>query len=194
MSHTNIIYSYLVFLVAFTTYRVRSLIKSYQRPVGIRGKVFLSGTFCVLLIIYLPLVIISTLDFLLSRHKIFNVPVSALGVVLFLCADQVRKKAISALGNNMSPEIEIKHDHSLIKTGPYRYLRHPLSVCVFAEVCAFALISNSYNALAGAFVVFVPFLIIRAYLEERVMIKKFGDEYLAYKKEVYAFFPLRKRG
>jgi protein-S-isoprenylcysteine O-methyltransferase Ste14 len=103
----------------------------------------------------------------------------------------LRAKAVEALGKYMSPDIKIVEDHKLIRTGPYRYLRHPLTLCVMMEVIGFTLIPNSYFSLIAALIIFCPFVIYRMYLEEKALIEKFGQEYLDYKKEVPTLLPLR---
>jgi protein-S-isoprenylcysteine O-methyltransferase Ste14 len=38
---------------------------------------------------------------------------------------------------------------------------------------------------------FMPFMLFRVYLEEKALIKWFGEEYLKYKKEVFGLLPIK---
>jgi len=186
---------YLVFVIAGSVYRFRRLSKSYQRQVGSKGVVYNPATYTILLFLYLSIFLFAILEYLLLRSRgEINLSLSGLGVAMYLAVIPLRARAIEVLGENISPEIEIKKDHQLIKEGPYRYLRHPLALCVLIELAGFTLVSNSYYSFLGVLAVFFPFILLRVYLEEQALIEKFGDEYLEYKKEVFALLPLRKRG
>jgi protein-S-isoprenylcysteine O-methyltransferase Ste14 len=92
----------------------------------------------------------------------------------------------------MTSDIKMIEGHRLVKDGPYSYVRHPLILCAMIEAVGLALIPNSYYTLLIALFGFVPFMVFRAYLEERMLIEEFGDEYRKYKKEVFSFFPIKK--
>ena len=59
------------------------------------------------------------------------------------------------LGLNWSGRIETKVDHELVRTGPYRKLRHPIHTAVMGMCVGTALIDGRVHALVGtAMVVF----------------------------------------
>ncbi len=185
--------AYLAFLVLSSVYRVRRLIKSYRRPVGCRSTVYAPATYTIVLAIYVSIALAAIMEYLILRSEQINLWVSLGGVMMYVAVVPLRARAIKILGENMSPEIEIKKDHQLVKKGPYGYLRHPLAFCVIIELAGFTLVSNSYYALLGVSAVFFPFILLRVYLEEQALIEKFGNEYLEYKKEVFALLPFRKK-
>lgn len=189
---TELVAGYLAFVVLASIYRINRLIRSYERPVGCRGKVYSPATYTVLLVLYLCIFLISVMEFFIVRSRSgINWAVSLLGLATYVAVIPVREKAIHFLGDNMSPEIEIKRTHKLITEGPYSYVRHPLAMCVLLELAGFTLVSNSYYAFGGVILVFFPFIYIRVYLEEKALIEKFGDQYLEYKKQVFAMLPLK---
>ena len=65
------------------------------------------------------------------------------------------------------------------------------------EIVAIPLVVNSYYTAIFAIGAFVPALLVRWRYEERELVRKFGDVYVQYQREVGAFFPnprTRRRG
>lgn len=179
-----------------TIYRVRRINKSYAdepKP----GKVYFPLTTPFMIGLYLLVWMCSIgeyfyFQYILRPHKI-NLIISLVGFLMYVGVIPLRRWAASTLGKYLSPDVKITLDHKLIKEGPYKHLRHPLSLCVMIEVCGFTLIPNSYYSFLIALFIFLPYVVFRAYLEEKALIEKFGQEYLDYKKDVYPFLPLKKR-
>jgi len=92
------------------------------------------------------------------------------------------------LGRNWSGEISIKVDHKLIRTGPYKHLRHPIYTGLLAMYAGCALVNDGWLALIG--VALGAFAYIRKLrLEEAGMDAAFGAAYDAYRKESWAIVP-----
>lgn len=189
--------AYVGFLFIFIIYRIQQLGKAYKfepRP----GKVFAKISYSLILSLYLLIAIGTIFEYFYCRYIIFlrqevNLIISGIGLLMYVGVIPLRAKAIEALGIYMSPDIKILDDHKLICHGPYRYLRHPLSLYVMIEIIGFTLIPNSYFSLLMALIIFCPMILYRAYLEEKTLIKKIGQEYIDYKKKVCAFIPISKK-
>lgn len=92
------------------------------------------------------------------------------------------------LGRNWSGQISIKVDHELIRSGPYRKLRHPIYTGLLAMYAGAALVTGTWLALGGfAVAVFAYARKIR--LEEKNLRVAFGAEYDAYRQESWALVP-----
>lgn len=93
------------------------------------------------------------------------------------------------LGRNVSETVLTKADHSLVTTGPYHWVRHPLYATGGALLVAVGLIAANWFILllATAAVVLVRVLVVPR--EERELIAKFGDDYRRYKHRTGAMFP-----
>ena len=93
------------------------------------------------------------------------------------------------LGRNWSPILEIFKDQSLITTGPYKFIRHPMYTSIFIHV--FALLPVTANWAVGlvailSFSIIYPF---RVKSEEQMMIEQFGDRYKEYMKQTGRLLP-----
>jgi protein-S-isoprenylcysteine O-methyltransferase Ste14 len=92
------------------------------------------------------------------------------------------------LGRNWSGEISIKVDHQLIRSGPYKKMRHPIYTGIFMMYAGTALVTGTWLALAGfAMAAFAYARKIR--LEEANLNVAFGPEYAAYRRETWALVP-----
>jgi protein-S-isoprenylcysteine O-methyltransferase Ste14 len=93
-----------------------------------------------------------------------------------------------ALGKNWSADLVIKEEHTLITSGPYRWVRHPMYTSFFGLSLAFFLLSaNWVIGLAGLATSVLG--AARVDKEEALMIEEFGDEYRAYMQRTGRFLP-----
>jgi protein-S-isoprenylcysteine O-methyltransferase Ste14 len=115
-------------------------------------------------------------------------PVMAAGVVLETAGLAFAIWARLRLGRNWSGEITLKVDHQLIRTGPYRHLRHPIYTGLLAMFLGSVLVTGEWLAVLGlALGVFAYIRKLR--LEEVNMDSAFGAEYDAYRRESWAIVP-----
>lgn len=92
------------------------------------------------------------------------------------------------LGRNWSGEITIKVDHQLIRSGPYRLLRHPIYTGLLAMYTGIAILTGEWLAVVGwAMAMFAYWRKIR--LEEANLRVAFGAEYESYRRETWALVP-----
>jgi protein-S-isoprenylcysteine O-methyltransferase Ste14 len=92
------------------------------------------------------------------------------------------------LGRNWSGEITIKVDHQLIRSGPYKLLRHPIYTGLLAMYAGIAIVTGEWLAIVGfAMAAFAYWRKIR--LEEANLKVAFGGDYDAYRRETWALVP-----
>ena len=110
------------------------------------------------------------------------------GVMLFL-ATIIFYLSHKELADNWSPFVEVKERQKLIKTGIYRYIRHPmyLSMWLFAFFQGF-LLSNIFIEIFGI-LAWSNLYFIRINNEEKIMIDIFGNEYKEYIENTGRIFP-----
>ncbi len=107
--------------------------------------------------------------------------VEAIGLALAIMARR-------HLGRNWSGEISIKVDHQLIRSGPYRMLRHPIYTGLLAMYAGTAVVAGTWLALAG-FAMAVLAYVRKIRLEEANLKVAFGAEYQTYRRESWALVP-----
>jgi protein-S-isoprenylcysteine O-methyltransferase Ste14 len=92
------------------------------------------------------------------------------------------------LGKNLTDTIVTRQKHTLVTTGPYRWVRHPFYVCVGLAILANSLVSaNLFVFVAG--VVAFTLLAIRMRKEEMKLLERFGEDYRIYRERTGAFLP-----
>jgi len=95
---------------------------------------------------------------------------------------------LSHLGTNLTDTVVTRAKHTLVTTGPYRWVRHPYYVATLLLVCSALLLSaNWFVGLVGV-LVFV-LLAIRSPIEEQRLRERFGGEYHRYAARTGRFLP-----
>lgn len=92
------------------------------------------------------------------------------------------------LGRNWSGEITAKAGHVLVRTGPYRRVRHPIYSAMLRMFLGTALVSGEVHALLGLIIMSVAYY-RKIRLEEAHLRTTFGSEYETYQRESSALIP-----
>ena len=94
----------------------------------------------------------------------------------------------SSIGNNISPTSATRKQHTLVTSGPYRWVRHPLYTVGSFLFISFGMMADNWFVAALGILTFI-LMAIRTPKEEANLIEKFGDEYREYMKRTGRFFP-----
>ena len=92
------------------------------------------------------------------------------------------------LGRNWSGTVTLKQDHELIRSGPYRWVRHPIYSGLLLGILGTAIALAQWRGLLALAIVFVAFW-GKLRREERWLGENFGAEYATYRSEVAALIP-----
>jgi protein-S-isoprenylcysteine O-methyltransferase Ste14 len=92
------------------------------------------------------------------------------------------------LGNNWSGNVTVKENHELVRTGPYRLVRHPIYTGILLAFVGTAIEVGQWRALIAVPLAFVSFL-IKSRIEEGRMMQTFAD-YGEYRRTTAAIVPL----
>jgi protein-S-isoprenylcysteine O-methyltransferase len=117
-----------------------------------------------------------------------SVPVVLAGflVVLMGVAFSIRARLI--LGSNWSNRVTVKENHTLVRTGPYRIVRHPIYSGILVGMLGSAVQRGGIRCFAGVLICGLSFW-LKTRAEERFMVQSFGKEYLQYCHTVKALVP-----
>lgn len=81
-------------------------------------------------------------------------------------------------------------ERKLVRSGPFRWVRHPLYTGAIMECIAVSVMFGSFWGGVATVVLFIPSEIHRSRFEEKHLYRTFGKEYEEYKGVTRAFFPL----
>ena len=93
------------------------------------------------------------------------------------------------LNDNWSAVLEVKEKHTLIKTGIYKYIRHPMYTQSCLWVIFQGFVASNYFVLFFGIATWGLLYFTRVFKEEKMLIAEFGDDYIYYKKEMGRLFP-----
>jgi protein-S-isoprenylcysteine O-methyltransferase Ste14 len=82
---------------------------------------------------------------------------------------------------------------NLVVSGPYKYTRNPMLFGTLLIYLAFALFINSITSVVLVSAIFVFMLTVVVKMEERRLLKDFGNQYEEYRKTVSIFIPWFQR-
>ena len=94
----------------------------------------------------------------------------------------------SSIGSGITPTSATRQRHTLVTSGPYRWVRHPLYTVGSSMYVAFGMMADNWFIAALGVLAFIA-MAIRTPKEEANLIEKFGDEYREYMKHTGRFFP-----
>src|SRR5262249_11834969 len=85
------------------------------------------------------------------------------------------------LVKNLTDTVVTRKEHTLVTSGPYRWIRHPFYTAGALAVLGNALAAANWLFLAAGSLMFL-LLAIRSRKEEENLIARFGDEYRNYRQ------------
>jgi protein-S-isoprenylcysteine O-methyltransferase Ste14 len=120
------------------------------------------------------------------------------GTALVLCGLLFAVAARRHLGGNWSGTVTLKQDHTLTRSGPYRFVRHPIYTGILLAFFGSSVVAlGEWRGVVALALITAAFL-HKIQVEERFLQEQFGDAYARYREEVPALIsiplPLRGRG
>jgi protein-S-isoprenylcysteine O-methyltransferase Ste14 len=111
------------------------------------------------------------------------------GLIIILLGMLLRFVSIRTPGRFFTVDIAVHKDQKIIKTGIYRYIRHPAYASSLMEFIGFGLSLNNWISLLVVIIPVTAAFIYRIKVEEELLKEKFGDEYSEYMNSTYRLFP-----
>lgn len=94
----------------------------------------------------------------------------------------------SSIGSGITPTSATRKEHTLVTTGIYRYIRHPLYTFGASMFVSFGMMADNWFIALLGILTFIA-MAIRTPKEEANLVEKFGDEYRAYMQRTGRFLP-----
>jgi protein-S-isoprenylcysteine O-methyltransferase Ste14 len=114
--------------------------------------------------------------------------IEALGIALTVAGMAFAIWARACLGGNWSSNVTVKVDHQLIRTGPYRWVRHPIYTGIILAMIGTALNRRTIRGVIAVVLLWVAFT-LKSKIEESFMRATFGPEYDEYRQRTGALVP-----
>ena len=102
------------------------------------------------------------------------------GVAIFGVALWLLWRSHADLGRNWSVAAEVREKQTLITSGVFKYMRHPMYSAHWLWGIAQALLVHNWVSGLASLAIFIPLYLLRVPREEKVMLNEFGDEYRQY--------------
>jgi len=136
----------------------------------------------------LVVLIVSIFQIGTLEYKTDYETIRIIGLAFYLTFSWVQIWATKVLGDNYSQDIAIKKNHQLITVGPFKIVRHPQYISQFLMDFGAAFATLSFILLPLA-VILLPFLFMRASLEDKLLEKHFGENFRNFKKKTGMLIP-----
>jgi protein-S-isoprenylcysteine O-methyltransferase Ste14 len=94
----------------------------------------------------------------------------------------------SSIGIGITPTSATRKQHTLVTSGPYHWVRHPLYPVGSSLFVAFGMMADNWFIATLGLLTFI-LMAIRTPKEEANLVEKFGDEYRDYMKRTGRFLP-----
>jgi protein-S-isoprenylcysteine O-methyltransferase Ste14 len=92
------------------------------------------------------------------------------------------------LGSNWSGEVRIATGHQLVRTGPYKLIRHPIYTAVLTMYLGILIVSGQVHATVGLTIIVLAYL-RKIRMEETILAAQFGEEFLTWRRKTWALAP-----
>ncbi len=122
-----------------------------------------------------------------SLYPRYNLIITITGAVLIVSGTGLRAWGMWTLGKYFSVHIEIKDDHKLVESGPYKFIRHPAYAGNIIQTLGIPLTLNAYCSL-GISVLLIILFLTRLKFEEEVLIREV-EGYNDYMKRTNRLIP-----
>ena len=97
--------------------------------------------------------------------------------------------AVGHLGKQWRIRAGLYHDHELVRSGPYRIVRHPIYASMLGMFMATGLLRSTWAPLLIGLLLFLAGTEIRVRAEEKLLAERFGETFRSYKAGVQAYVP-----
>lgn len=142
-------------------------------------------------LIMMGMYLLILVSFVFSVNKLGLLPnwVKYVGYAFMLAGMAVRYSAIAQLGRFFSPVVGVVSDQEIVHSGLYRRIRQPAYTGGWITAVGIGLSLRTWWGAALCGVGLLLLYIYRIHVEEKMMIRHFGEKYLTYRKFTWKMFP-----
>ena len=125
----------------------------------------------------------------LGRSEWWPIGFTIASMVLGPASVALAWSAVRHLGKQWRIQAALSADHELVRTGPYRLVRHPVYASMLGMLLATGFAWSSWPQLLAALAIFLVGTEIRVRAEDGLLAGRFGETFEAYRSRVRAYVP-----
>lgn len=137
------------------------------------------------LVLAFPLAFVDRWSFPVQRHRVLF----AAGMVLLVLGSLLRRYCWKTLGQYFTGDVQVSVEQPVIRTGPYRLIRHPSYTGGILMNAGIGLALCSWASLGLLTVTAILTYAYRVRIEERALLATLGEPYRVYMRESKRFVP-----
>ncbi len=111
------------------------------------------------------------------------------GIALMIGGILLRQWSVAILGRYFSMLVSVQKEHSIVKRGPYRFIRHPSYTGALLTLIGIGLAVQSWGSLLVLVLIFGIVYGYRIRIEEKALVAHIGKEYVEYITETKMLIP-----
>ena len=112
-----------------------------------------------------------------------------IGLAVLVSGAILRRLCFRDLGRSFTGEVRVRPDQQVVRTGPYRWVRHPSYTAGILMIVGAAIALGSWIGVVLSFVLAVLGYAYRVRVEERALMTTLGDSYREYAATTKRFIP-----
>ena len=157
-----------------------------------------SGIYIMIMLPIIGIFVSIAMDNLLNLPKIIPTPYNFVVAPIFLIIGFFwaiwANIEIYKRGNGSPVPFEATHTLNVVSSGPYNYTRNPMIFGYILILIGLGVLSNSFFMTVGfALIILIVLIVVIKVWEEKNLEKRFGSQYLEYKKNVSFIIPFLKK-
>ena len=118
-----------------------------------------------------------------------QLPVFVLGVALMILGSLLRRWCFRTLGQYFTGDVKASADQPVIRTGPYRFVRHPSYTAGIMMFTGIGLALGSWFSFLLITIASIATYWYRVTIEEGALLGTIGEQYASFMKERKRFIP-----
>ena len=115
--------------------------------------------------------------------------ISGIGRFLIICGVLIRWLAVLTLKKYFTVDVVIMDDHKLVKSGLFKYIRHPSYLGILITVLGFGISMVNWLSIIVILVPHIIIIFLRIKEEELALSKHFGQDYEIYRENTRQLIP-----
>ena len=128
-------------------------------------------------------------DLPLGWYGPMEVGLLVVGLCVIALGFGLRHWAAQTLGRDFLVRLDLRDEHQLVESGPFRRIRHPTYAGLLLVALGTAVSFVSPLAVAATIAGWLPAMLLRVHREERLLLARYGGTYESYRRRTWTLIP-----